>query len=146
MARFFFAFLNFLNNATEFADVETNILPNLSHFSSQLFNFTNAAFHEHFPAAARFFVNVSQPVWIQLAPAIGINEFMTVDPSLVSQLHHRAVNRHDPAIDAVELVDQSFDPVVMQVQFIHQQHNFGTQFLIFGFRVVGESFIFVQSR
>ena len=40
------------------------------------------------------------------------------------------IDRHDPAVDAVELVDQCFDPVVVQVQVVHQFNNLGAQLLI----------------
>ena len=37
-----------------------------------------------------------------------------------ASLHHALIDRHDAAVDAVELVDQGFDPVVVQVQVVHQ--------------------------
>ncbi len=71
---------------------------------------------------------------------------MAVDAGLVGQLHHIRVDRHDPAVDAIELVDQRFDTVVMQMQLIHQLHNFRAKLLVFGFVLFVEAFIFIQGR
>ena len=124
LARLFLAFLYLLHNAAEFRDIQSNILADLRHLCAELFHFIDAALHKHGPAAARFLAHIGQPVWIQLAAAIGINELTAVDPRLVSKFHHGAVNRHHPAVNAVQLVNQRLNPVVVQVQFIHQFNNF----------------------
>ena len=71
----------------------------------------------------------SKPVRVQFAAAIGfVDEFTTVDAGLVGQFHHRAVDLHDPAVDAVKLVDQRFDPVVVQVKTVHQFNDLARSF------------------
>jgi hypothetical protein len=73
------------------------------------------------------------PCGIQLAAAIFVDEFAPVDAGLIGQFYHGAVNRHDTLVDAVKLINQRFDPVIVQVKRIHQFHNLGAQFLILGF-------------
>ena len=141
----FLTFLHLLHNAAEFGDIEPNILANLRHLCAELFNFVDTTLHEHGPAPARFLAHIGQPVGIQLATTIGIDKLTAVDPRLVCEFHHGAVNRHDPAINAVELVNQRLNPVVVQVQFIHQLNNFRAELLIFGLGPIGETLILVQS-
>ena len=73
------------------------------------------------PALARHPV---QPGRVQLVALIFVDEFVAVDAGGIGQLHHAGVDRHDLAVDAVKLVDQRLDPVVVQVQFVHQHARF----------------------
>ncbi|EBA12932.1 hypothetical protein RCCS2_03584 [Roseobacter sp. CCS2] len=135
---FFFALLDLLHDAAEFGDIDANVLTNLSHIAAQFFDLAGRLLDHHLPAATGLFAHIIQPVRIQLAPAIRLDKLTAVDAGLVSQFHHRAVDRHDPAVDAVKLVNQRLDPVVVQVKRIHQFHNLGPQLLILFFLLVRE--------
>jgi hypothetical protein len=74
----------------------------------------------------------SQPRRVKLVALIFLDEFAAVDAGRIGQLHHARIDRHDPAVDAVKLVDQRLDPVVVQVKLVHQRHDFRTQLLIGG--------------
>ena len=62
--------------------------------------------------------------------AIFFDKLTAVDPRLIRQFYHGAVDLHDPAVDAVKLIDQGLDTVVVQVQLIHQLDDLRAQRLI----------------
>ena len=113
---FFFALLNLLHDAAEFGDINADVLSNLSHIAAQAFNFIGRTLNQHLPTATSLFAHLFEPVRVQFTAAIRIDELTTVNPGLVSQFHHRAIDLHDAAVDAVQLVDQGFDTVVVQVE------------------------------
>ncbi|EBA16654.1 hypothetical protein RSK20926_02579 [Roseobacter sp. SK209-2-6] len=117
---FFFAFLNLLHDAAEFRNIQTYILADLGHLSAQIFDLLGGTLDEHLPATTGLFAHLGQPVRIQLAAAIGLDEFAAVDTRLIRQFHHVAVDLHHTAVDTVKLVDQRFDPVVVQMQPVYQ--------------------------
>ncbi len=119
-------------------------MTHLGHVAAQFLDLGGRAFDEHLPATTGLFAHALQPGRIQLITTIGFDEFAAVDTSLVGQFHHSRVNRHDAAVDAVQLVDQRLDPVVVQVQLIDQQHDFRTQLLIRVLFLGRETVIFVQ--
>ena len=141
---FLLALLNLVHDAAEFADVEADILADLRHVGAQLFDLVGRAFDQSLPAATGLFRHPVKPVGIQLVSAILIDEFTPVDPRLIGQFHQRRVDLHHAAVDAVKLVDQRFDPVVVQMQLVHQQHDFGAQLLIGALVIRREAGIFVQ--
>ena len=140
----FFAFLHLLHDAAEFRDIQTDVLAHLRHVGAQLFDLFGRTLDEHLPATARLFAHFRQPVRIQFSATIGLDKFTTVDAGLVGQLHHGTVNLHDPTVDAVQLVDQRINPVVMQMQPVHQLNNFRAQGLIGCLVALGERAVFVQ--
>ena len=144
MAGFFFALLNLLHDAAEFGNIQTDVLADLRHIGAQFVNLVRRAFDEHLPAATGLFAHPVHPVGVKLVTAIGVDEFLAVDPRLIRQFHNGAVDLHDAAVDAVQLVDQRFDPVVVQVQFVHQQHDLGPQLLIGRLVNFAKAGIFVQ--
>ena len=143
---FFFALLNLLHDAAEFTDVQTDVLTNLRHVRTQFFNLVRGALDEHLPATTGFLGHTLHPVGIKLVVAVFFDKLTAVDAGLIGQLHHRAVNRHDALVDAIELVNQRLDPVVVQVKTVHQNHNFGPQVLIAPFVCRAERPVFVQGR
>ena len=140
----FFALLDLTDDATELRDIKADILTDLGHFSAQLVDFIGGALDKHLPATARFLRHVFHPCRVKLATAVFINEFLTVDAGLIRQFDHVGVNLHDPAVDTVELVNQRFDTVVVQVKLVHEEHDFGAQFLVFLLCFVREAAVFVQ--
>jgi hypothetical protein len=84
------------------------------------------------------------PGRVKLVAAVFLDELAAVDARLVGQLHHAAVDRHDPAVDPVKLVDQRLDPVVVQVQLVHQFHDLGAELLVDLLVLPGEAAILVQ--
>ena len=62
--------------------------------------------------------------------AVLLDEGAAVDLVLVGDLHQLAFQRHQPAVDAVELVDKRLDPVVVQVQFVHLLDDGVAQLLV----------------
>ncbi|EDQ03721.1 hypothetical protein OIHEL45_00375 [Sulfitobacter indolifex HEL-45] len=112
---FFFALLNLLHDAAEFRDIKANVLTNLRHVVAQLIHFLGRAFDEHLPATTGFLGHPLHPIGIKLIAAVVVDEFLAVDARLVGKLHHGAVDLHDAAVDAVQLVNQGFDTVVVQV-------------------------------
>ncbi len=143
---FFFALLDLLDDAAEFGNVDADILSDLSHLTAQLFDLVGGALEQGLPSAARLRLHPLGPAGVQFVAAILFDELTTVDARLIGELHHAAVDRHDLAVDAVELVDQRFDPVVVQVKRVHQLDDLGTQFLIGGFLGDREGAILVQRR
>ena len=133
LTRFLFTLLNLLHNAPEFGDIDAHILADLGHFDPQFRHLLRGAFKQRCPATARLGAHPVHPRRIKLVIAVFFDEFPAVDACLISQFHHIAVDRHDTAVDPVKLIDQRFDPVVVQVEFVHQLNNLGTQFLIAGF-------------
>ena len=144
LTRFFLALLNLVHDAAEFADIKADILANLGHIGAQVFDLIAGAFHQGLPPTARFFGHAIHPCGVKFIAAIGLDEFMAIDTGLIRQFHHGAVDRHDAAVDAVKLVNQRLDTVVVQVQFIHQFHNLAAQFLIGGLIARIKARIFIQ--
>ena len=138
LARLFLALLDLVHDPAEFADVDAHILADLRHFAAQLFHAVAAFLHQRLPAPARLGRHAVGPGRVQLAALIFVDEFAPVDPRGIGQLHHARVDRHDLAVDPVKLVDQRFDPVVVQVQFVHQQHDLAAQLLIGGLVIGGK--------
>ncbi len=145
LAGFFFALLHLLNNAAEFRDIQPDILADLRHVIAQFFDLVRRAFDEHLPATAGFFRHPFNPVGVEFVTTVFFDKFAPVDPGLIGQFHHRAVDLHDTAVDAIKLIDQGLDPVVMKVKFIHQQNDFRAKFLVFLFLFVRKAVVFVQS-
>ena len=141
---FFFTLLHLLYDAAEFGNVDTHILADLRHIPAQLFDLFRVAFDEHLPATPGFLRDPLEPGRVELRAPVFLDEFAAVDPRLVGEFHHGAVNRHDPAVDAVKLVDQRFDPVVMQMQGIHQLNDLRPQLLIFRFLSRRERSVLVE--
>ncbi len=138
--------MHLLDNAAEFADVDADVLTDLGHFGAQIDDLVARAFDERLPATTGFLGHTVKPVRVQLIAAIFLNELATVDAGLVRQLYQRAVDRHDLAVDAVKLVDQGLNPVVVQVKRVHQFNNLGAQFLIGLFFACRERVILHQGR
>jgi hypothetical protein len=91
---------------------------------------SGGAFDQRLPAAPGLGGHAVQPGRVKLVALIFVDEFAPVDAGLIGQLHHARIDRHDLAVDAVKLVDQRLDPVVVQVQLVHQRHDFRAQLLI----------------
>ena len=106
-------------------------MTHLRHIGPQLIHLVRGPFDEHLPAATGFLGHPLHPVGVQLVAAIGVDEFLAVDARLIGKLHHRRVDLHDAAVDAVKLVDQRFDTVVVQVQVVDQSHDLGADALVF---------------
>ncbi len=53
---------------------------------------------------------------------------------------------HQPPVDTVKLIDQCLDPVVGQMDIIHQLDHFQFQLLIFLFLRAGDNFVFQRRR
>ena len=141
---FFLAFLDLLHDATEFRDVQANVLADLRHVTAQFLDLVGRAFDEHGPTPARLLRHPVHPVRVQLVTAIFLDKFLAVDSGLVGEFDHGAVDLHDPPVDTVELVDQGFDTIVVQMKFIDQKHDFGAQLLIARFFGRIEGAVLVQ--
>ena len=127
---FFLALLDLVHDATEFADIKAHILAHLRHVGAEFLDLVARTFHQRLPATARFRGHAFAPCRIKLAVAVFVDELAAVDAGLIGQLHHGAVDGHDPAVDAVKLIDQRLDAVVVQMQFVDQLHDFRAQRLI----------------
>ncbi len=123
--------MNLLHDAAEFVDIHTDILANLGHVAAKFFDLVGRTFNQRLPASASLCAHFLKPVRVQLAALIFVDEFTTVNTGLVGELHHRAVDGHDAAVDAVKLVDQRFNTVAVQVKRVHQTNDFRAQFLVF---------------
>jgi hypothetical protein len=130
MAGFLFALLDLVHDAAEFLDVEADILADLGHLGAQFLDPRARSGDKGLPAAPGLFRHPFQPGRVEFLAAIGVDEFAPVDPRLVGELHHLRIDRHDSPVDAVKLVDQRLDPVVVQVQLVDQLHDLGAQRLI----------------
>ena len=109
-------------------------MADLGHVAAQFFDLGGRAFDEASASRDRPFRPFVKPVGIKFRAAIGVDEFAAVDPRLVGQFHHELIDRHDPAVDAVKLVNQRFDPVVVQVQFDSPVHTISdAQLLVLAF-------------
>ena len=111
-------------DAAEFRNVQPHILTNLRHVRAQILGLFARAFDKHLPATTRFLGHIIQPAGVQFASTVFFDELAAVDARLVGQFHHGTVDLHDPTVDTVKLINQRLDPVVVQVQFVHQIHNF----------------------
>ena len=87
----------------------------------------------------RLFAHFAQPVRVKFTTTVGVDKFTAVDAGLVSQFHHRAVDGHDTAVDAVKLVNQRLDPVVVQVKRIHQFSQFRSAVFDISFLLFSEN-------
>ena len=96
----------------------------MGHVSAQLDNFVHGAFDEHLPTTTRTLTHFFEPVRIKFATTVGFHKFFAVNARLVREFNNRRVDLHDATIDAVQLVNQRFDTVVVQVKFVHQQNDF----------------------
>ena len=121
-------------------------MAHLSHFRAQVFDLGGRAFDKRLPAAPGFFGHPVEPRRVKFVTAIFVDKLAPVDPGLIGQFYHRTVDRHNPAVDPVKLVDQRLDPVVVQVQFVDQFDDLGAQFLVFGLFPGRKRRVFVQRR
>ena len=133
-------------DAAEFRDIQTNVLTHLRHVRTQILCLIARAFNEHLPATTRFLGHIIQPAGVQFASTVFFDKLAAVDARLVGQFHHGTVDLHDPAVDTVKLINQRLDPIVVQVQFIHQIYNFRAQCLICLFFFIRHRSTFIQGR
>jgi len=146
LTRLFLALLDLIHDAAEFGNIHADIGADARHFGAQFLNLFARTFHQRLPAATGFGGHAVQPGRVQFVALIFFDEFAAVDPGGIGQFHHAGIDHHDAAVDAIKLVDQRVDPVVVQVQFVDQHDDFGSQLLIGRFVTRGKAGLFGQGR
>ena len=79
-----------------------------------------------------------------MAP-IFIDELAAVDPRLIRQFNHGTINLHDAPVDAIQLINQCLNPVIVQMKPVDQLDNFSAQCLICCLFCLSKAAIFIQS-
>ena len=113
-ARFAFALLHRLHDAAEIIDRNTDFLRDFRNVVAGLGDLGFLAFGKALPLG-RLAFNSLDPVRLQLAAEIVLEEFLARHAIGIAHAHQLAFHAHQLLVDGIELFDQRFDPGIVDV-------------------------------
>ena len=130
---FLFALLYGFDDSSEFRYVDAEIFADRFDLAQLLFDLVLRALKEFFPAAPRTLGDPFQPIGVEFVSFPGFDEVGTADSGLIGKPYHFRIDGNQTSVDTVQLVDEGFDAVIVQMQRTGQLDKFAAQGLIFRF-------------
>src|SRR3546814_1725648 len=75
------------------------------------------------PALAGQALHAADPARVELAAEIVVEEVLAVDAAALGHAQHLALERQQTAVEAVELVDELLEAVVVEMDALHQDRK-----------------------